>query len=109
MRLCANLGWRSVDELMAGMSPVEMQWWAGYLTHDRFPMERIEIAIAHLHCSWANMHRKKGAAPIKLGEFMLFSDAWEFKYESGNADLDEDVQKIIAALGSRVIVKKPGE
>lgn len=91
---------------------MEMQWWAGFLTHDRFPMERIEIAIQHLHSAYTNAHRKRGATPIKLSEFMLFVDAWEYKHDSKDPNLNSDVDQIIKAFtasGAKVIVRKPGE
>lgn len=50
---------------------------AAYLRREPAPEERIEAALAQITAMYANAHRKKGASPYRIADFLLFDEAWK--------------------------------
>lgn len=50
---------------------------AAYLAKEPAPEERIEAALAQIAALYVNAHRRKGAAPHRIVDFLLFDDAWK--------------------------------
>lgn len=61
--------------------------------------ERIEFAIAYLHSTYINAHRRSGSPEVKVETLMPYRKAWERLLMSKRySDLD---QEVLAALGGR--------
>jgi hypothetical protein len=75
---------------------------AAYLAKEPAPEERLEATFAQACALYANAHRKKGAAPHRIADFLLFDDAWKPE----PADEDESITAFALSFG---MVKRRGD
>ncbi len=70
---------------------------AEYLAHEPAPDERVEYAVSQIAAIYVNAHRKKGASPHPLSDFLLFRDAWKRGDDKSNGD--SSIHALAMSLG----------
>jgi hypothetical protein len=75
---------------------------AEFLAKEPAPPVRIEASVAQLAAIYANAHRRKGAAPHKVSDFLLFDDAWQ---PAEPAEKEESIADFALSFG---VVKRHG-
>ena len=70
------------------------------------PEEKVEFAIAQLSSLFYNINKGKGKKPKSAVEFMLFRHCWEYKPNSGDDDVDNDIALIMAAFSTRLTIAR---
>lgn len=79
----------------------EIELLAEFLRKEPCGEDRVEIAIAELAAIYVNAHRKKGAQPHKVDEFLLFHNAWK----ADDPEPDEGLGGLLLSFGK---VRKRG-
>ena len=103
----ATIHGKPVDEIL-NWPQSQLRLWAAYLARERAPWERVEIAVAQLCALFANVNRKKGSKALTTSDFLLFKDAWDYRPETGDANLDDDISRIIQVFGKdKLIINRP--
>jgi len=80
----------------------EFDVWATYFSREPPVEERIELLLASLH---AMMSSKGRGAKKKVSDFLFAKDAWTYKPDSGNPDVDSDIASLMAAFASRLVIR----
>lgn len=71
--------------VLFGVRPSEVARWPAselrlveeFLAVEPSAVDRIEIAIAHLHASYVSVHSRKGATPPKVEAFLPYRKSWK--------------------------------
>lgn len=62
-----------------------------YLAREPAPIERVEVALAHLASMYHSAHQKQGAPQKKISDFMLYAKAWPALIDKRYNEVDMQV------------------
>ena len=62
-----------------------------YLAREPAPIERVEVALAHLAAMYHSAHQKQGAPQKKIADFMLYAKAWPAAIDGRYNEIDMQV------------------
>lgn len=85
----------------------ELQLWAAKLAREPAPLERQEYALAYLTSLFINANSRRGAARVTIEQCLLWTKAWDHQANSGDPDVDHDIELLKKAFGKRLVVRQP--
>lgn len=94
-RLAVLFGRRPAE--VAGWPAWELRLLEHYLAKQPAPIERVEVALAHLAAIYVNAHLKPGAKPAEIPDFLPYLKAFEVVKKSRYSDTDMSILKALGA------------